>query len=267
MVYDQSDNDGIMSKILEVVDHIALQNHVMMIRGTTNPFGTPPKPEIFKKYGYDDMPWATYVTNLDKQESDLYAKLDKETKYDIRKSEKNGLQFEVAGDFSSFKEYADLSIKIKKLRKEAVKAQDLLTEKLWNLLYDKGILRVFLAKKDGKLLAGIDALAFNKHIVQYGVVNSPEGQKLQAGRLLTWNAIKWSIKNGYQMYDMGGINPVPKTEKERSINFYKSKWGGNELPYVRYVKVLSDFKLKASSILNDPKKVTKIVRHMGIKHR
>lgn len=260
IIHDKSNQDEILSKILSAVDVISLQNRVTMIRGTTSPLGAQPSNQIFEQFGYHERNWGTYVTDLNQNIDELYGKLSKETRYDIRKSEKMGLEFSIAKDFESFNEHNELSFRVRKNRGGSVKTQELFNKKFWENLYENGYLNVLQVKKDGKILAGIDALIFNRHILQYSVVNSPEGQRLQVGSFLTWNAIKWSIDMKYQTYDMGGINPEPENEKEKSINFYKSKWGGKELRYVRYTKTLSNFRFKLSSVLNNPKKLTKITR-------
>ena len=255
IIHDKSNHDKILTKILSAIDAISLKNRVTMIRGTTSPLGIQLPNQIFEKYGYQKKDWGTYVTDLNQNIDELYGKLSKETRYDIRKSEKIGLEFSIARDFESFNEHNELSFRVKKNRGEAVKPWKLFNKKFWENLYEDGYLSVLQVKKDGKVLAGIDALVFNRNVLQYSVVNSPEGQHLQVGSFLTWNAIKWSMDMKYQTYDMGGINPKPENVKEKSINFYKSKWGGRQLDYIRFVKVLSNVRFKLSTALSNPKKV------------
>ena len=255
IIHDKSNQDEILSKILSAVDVISLQNRVTMIRGTTSPLGAQPSNQIFEQFGYHERNWGTYVTDLNQNIDELYGKLSKETRYDIRKSEKNELEFHIADDFESFNEHNKLALNVRKHRGESMKTNELFEKKFWEHLYENGYLKVLQVRKNGKTLAGIDALVFNKNIMQYSVVNSSEGQSLQVGSFLTWNAIKWSMDMKYKTYDMGGINPEPENEKEKSINFYKSKWGGKQLDYIRYVKVLNNVRFKLSTALSNPRKV------------
>ena len=63
----------------------------------------------------------------------------------------------------------------------------------------------------------------------------------------------------YLTYDMGGINPSPENDKEKSINFYKSKWGGKKVYYMKFTKVLDAGKWKISAVLKDPRKIRSIL--------
>lgn len=256
IIHDSFDRGEILDALLMAVEKISEDNDVTMIRGTTYPLPSFDYNEIFTKYGYSRTNWATYITELDQNPESLYNELSKETRYDIRKSEKNGLELEIVDSFSSFKEYSELALSARLRTGEKRKDNPLFVEKFWKNLYDKGYLKVFLARKDGELLGAIENLIFNKNVIQYGIVNSPKTQLL-GGTFLTWNAIKWSIENSCRTYDMGGINPNPETEKEKSINFYKSKWRGKQLDYIRYVKIRKPSKTKLSAALSDPKKVSK----------
>jgi hypothetical protein len=256
IIHQYDNRQEILNEILFAVDKIAEQNDVNLIRGTTYPLHNIYDNKIFEKYGYNSTNWATYITELGQNPVVLYDSFSKETRYDIRKSEKNDLELEIVNNFSSFKEYSELAFSTRLRAGEKRKKNPLFVEKFWNNMYDKGYLKVFLARKNGELLGAIENLVFNKNVIQYGIVNSPKTQLL-GGTFLTWNAIKWSIENNCRTYDMGGINPAPETEKEKSINFYKSKWGGKQLDYVRYVKIRKPSKTKFSAALLDPIKISK----------
>ncbi|OLC91196.1 MAG: hypothetical protein AUI61_01710 [Thaumarchaeota archaeon 13_1_40CM_2_39_13_2] len=255
IIHDSFDKGEILEALLMAVERISEENNVNMVRGTTYPLPIFDYSKIFAKHGYNYTSWATYITELEQDPESLYDKLSKETRYDIRKSEKHELELEIVDSLSSFKEYSDLAFSSRIHAGEKRRNNPLFVEKFWENLYNKGYLQVFLARKNGELLGAIENLVFNKNIIQYGVVNSPKIHLL-GGTFLTWNAIKWSIENHYSTYDMGGINPAPKIEKEKSINFYKSKWGGKQLDYGRYIKIRKLGKTQFAAALSDPKKVS-----------
>jgi len=65
------------------------------------------------------------------------------------------------------------------------------------------------------------------------------------------------MKNNLKYYDMGGINPNPSSKKEKNIDFYKSKWGGQQYSFGISTKILNRKKQILSSILRNPKKIIK----------
>jgi hypothetical protein len=256
IIHDSFDKEEILNELLMAVERISEENNVTMIRGTTYPSPSFDYNKIFARYGYGHTNWATYITELDKDPQPLLDNLSKETRYDIRKSEKNKLELEIVNNFSSFQEYNRLAFSSRKRSGEQRRENPLFVEKFWENLYDKGYLKVFMAKKNGELLGAIENLVFNKKVIQYGVVNSPKTHML-GGTFLTWNAINWSIKNGFCTYDMGGINPHPQTEKEKAINFYKSKWGGTRLNYAKYLKIRNPTKWRLAVALGNPRRISK----------
>ena len=255
IIHDLKNKDQILHTILSSIDTVANQHKIDIIKGSTFPEITPSSDDIFKKYNYKIKNWATFLIDLHNEPDEIFNSLSKTTRYDIRKAEKNNLEFEIAKNFSSYQELVELSLKIKKKKGQKIKEHSKFYEQFWNSLYQKGFLQVFLARMNGELLGGIEVLIFNKNVHQYGVVNS-ENKQFQAGSFLTWNAIKWSIQNQYRTFDMGGVNPEPENEKENLIGFYKSKWAGKQFYFNRYTKIRNNFGFKISSVLNNPAKLS-----------
>ena len=94
-------------------------------------------------------------------------------------------------------------------------------------------------------------------MIQHGVVTSNDTPV--AGSFLTWKTIEWGIDNGFKNYDMGGVNPNPNN-KEKGIEFFKSKWTGKRDDYVILTKVLKRSNYGISKILQDPKKISTKLR-------
>lgn len=245
----------IIEAILQKIDEIAKSHNVTIIRGITSPLQKLNSQKIFLKYGYKNLPWSTHLVNLQQDEEIIYSSLGKKTRYDIRKSEKNNLEFSVALDFDSLLQFTKL--KNKKISKFTHK----LIKQRWDELYNTNYGKLFLVKYNNKIIGGVAALTFNKNIVQHGVVNSQTS--LLGGSFLTWNIIKWGINKNFQILDMGGINPSPKTDKEKQISFYKSKWGGKNFDFQIVTKIYNPSKFKISSILQNPSKLKKALKKVN----
>ena len=127
-------------------------------------------------------------------------------------------------------------------------------------LYKKNYEKLFLVKHKGAIIGGILGVIFNGNIIQHGVGNSLTTQLL-GGPFLTWNSLKWAINEKYSTFDMGGVNPFPEYSKEKTIDFYKSKWGGKKHHYNFYTKIFGKTKSKISSFLKNPKRASKKLIH------
>ncbi len=256
IIHDVSNQDDIISLILNSVNKIASENNVTMIKGTPSPLGDQFSSTLFEKNGFELGAWATYIVDLKQNIDNFYNSLDKKTRYDIRKTEKEGLEFEIANSRSSLTEYEELKFQEKKRSGEKAVRQPLFLDKRWELLCKPSFEKLFLVRYHGQAVGAILNEIFNGNIIQHGVVNS-EKKDLQGGSFLTWNTLRWSITEGLLTYDMGGVHPNPDTEKEKRIHFFKSKWGGKQVNYMRYTKTFGVNKLKISKAVKEPKRVTK----------
>jgi len=259
IIHDFSNRSEIISQILLAVDKVVKKNNIMMIRGSSPPLANS-HDDVFKKNGYGLKPWATYVIDLQQDPDNLYNLLNKKTRYDIRKSEKNALEFEVATDRSSLDEYEQLKYLAKKIEGERPGPKNRrFYDAQWKYLQKNGYQKLFLVKHEGKPISGILTVTFNGNIIQHGVVNYSE-RDLLGGTFLTWNVIKWGIKMKYLTFDLGGVNPYHKSAKEKQIDFYKSKWEGKLTHYSTYTKILDKIRFNASiGIIYPGRALTKVI--------
>jgi lipid II:glycine glycyltransferase (peptidoglycan interpeptide bridge formation enzyme) len=256
IIHDTTHQDEIISIILSTIDKVAIHHNVTRIRGSSPPLAVGFSDELFRKFNYELKPWKTYVIDLRQNIDNLYNQLNKKTRYDIRKVENNELEFEIGKDRHALTEYTQLGIQIRKKRGEKRSLNPNNLDLNWKYLYEKEFLKVFLARHNGNLIAGIWNIMFNGNIIQLGVENSSKTE-FSGGTYLTWNTIKWAIQMNYLTYDMGGANPNPVNEKEKQIDFYKSKWSGKEYSYMLYTKILNKTKLNASTVIKSPRKISK----------
>ena len=108
-------------QVLTSLDKIAIDNKVNLIKGSSPPQMSKINPKILKKNGYKINPWITYITDLQRKVEDIYQSLHNKTRYDVRKGEKKGLEFEVVSKKESYDLYLDIKYqdrkKIQKLKK------------------------------------------------------------------------------------------------------------------------------------------------------
>ena len=262
IIHNKHSKDEILSLILSTVDKIAKENKVINIRGISPPLTQQFSHENFKKFNYKIQPWSTYIIDLHQDHNTLFSSLNKKTRYDIRKAESNELEFQVVRDKNSLKKIFELKLTSKnKPDRRSTKVKNTFLNSHWNFLFEKEFEKAFLVKYKNEYIGGIVLLNFNKNTIQHFVVNSPK-TNLQGGPFLTWNVIKWGIENDYSSFDVGGINPYPVLEKEKNIDFYKSKWNGKKYNYFFYTKIINRKKYYVSTAIKNPKRIiSKYQRH------
>jgi hypothetical protein len=254
IIHDEDNQEQILNEILVTIDKIAKENKITMMRGITAPLNSNFSKSVFETNGYDLKTWSTFIINLQDNEDDLLNSLNKKTRYDIRKSEKNNLEFVMVKDRKGYSEYQNIKFHYRKMNRLRTVSNDLFYDKHWELLFKHNYEQLLLARFNGECIGGIFALIFNNNVIQHGVANS-ERKDLLGGSFLTWNTINWAKKRNYLTYDMAGVNPYPESEKEKRIDFYKSKWGGKQYTYFIYTKIYDHTKLKLFTVLKNPKKL------------
>lgn len=254
IIHDKKNFDEIIKEIFNSVEDFAEKNNVSFIRGSFPPLSNYNSESFLHNRNYTIKKWSTYITSLDKKSEELFNSLDKSVRYDVRKGEKNELEFEVATDFSLLQRYSDLKYNAKERAGQRRGKVPTFYKNEWKNLHEEGLGKLMIVKHKGKPISGILCFVFNKNIIQHGVVNS-ENTKLQGGSFATWNTLKWFLENNYVSFDMSGVNPEPSSKKEARIDFFKSKWGGEKYDYFTFMKILDKQKAKISFALQDPRKI------------
>ncbi|MEK9993442.1 MAG: GNAT family N-acetyltransferase [Hydrogenophilales bacterium] len=253
IIHDEDNQDEILSIILSSIDKIAKENNVENIRGISSPLTKQFSPHIFQKNGYIPEQRLTFIIDLNQNIDDLYSSLKKDTRYYIRKSEKENFEFEIANDMEGLTKFQDFKIDARKKEGRKAVRNPEFYEKHWKILQNNGFEEWLLAKDDGQIKGTILTLFFNGNVIQHALANSP-GEKL-VGTFLTWNTIKWAQKKKLKTFDFAGVDPSPKTKKEKGIYFYAEKFGGEKINFFSYTKIVNRKKFYFSSSLQNPNKI------------
>jgi FemAB-related protein (PEP-CTERM system-associated) len=186
--------------------------------------------------------YVTFEIDLTKSKESLWCNLDKKTRNAIRKAMKNGVEVEEVKNENGLKLYYKLYLKTQKRHGSPPNSFKLFYN-IYRQLQPMGIMRILLAKYQGKTIGGIITFHFNGIIYWWGGVMDPDYRHLNPTNLLLWEMIKWGIENDLKTFNLG------RTRKNTSIYHFKSKWGGKEVVLQDYV-----FPLNSSRkyILPDP---------------
>ncbi len=95
--------------------------------------------------------------------------------------------------------------------------------------------RTFIAKTEGKIIAGSYFRFYKNSLVEYAANNSiPEYRNLRPNDLLVWRAIEWSCENGFKRFSMGGSH------------LFLKRFGGRTVASYRYQRDLTTFQRHAA---------------------
>lgn len=96
-------------------------------------------------------------------------------------------------------------------------------EQLEEALKQRGNRRLFLARHEGRVIAGTILRFYQGGIAEYAAnCSSAESLPLKPNDLLQWRAIEWACNEGFQRYSFGSTHP------------FMRKFGGEIVPSYRY---------------------------------
>jgi FemAB-related protein (PEP-CTERM system-associated) len=177
--------------------------------------------------------YVTFEIDLTKGIESLWRNLDKKTRNAIRKAMKNGIGVEEVKNENGLKLYYKLYLKMQKRHGSPPNSFKLFYN-IYRQLQPMGIMRILLAKYQGKTIGGIITFHFNRIIYWWGNVTEPDYRHLNPANLLLWKVIEWGDENNFKIFNLG------RTRKGTSIHHFKDGWGGKEIILQDYAYFLNE---------------------------
>jgi lipid II:glycine glycyltransferase (peptidoglycan interpeptide bridge formation enzyme) len=180
-----------------------------------------------RKSPSDQLPKNTFFLDLTMSEEELLSNMRYNTRYNIRKAVKNGIQVKEYGVekisdwYQLYQETAlrhDMSLQSEEFFATILKNQDNFTKGV--------IVKLLLAEMDGKFLAGLFLVLSNERgNYLYGASST---NNREASYALQWESIKVAKDWGCTEYDMFGSAPnLEVTHPLHGVHIYKKGFGGD----------------------------------------
>lgn len=147
---------------------------------------------------------------------ELLRSFKKDTRFNIRRSERQGIAIRLAQDEAGIQEFQRIYFEMARKKKFVAEEPSHLSHALRWVVKQKGRGALVLASKEGTPLGGVLVVRAGKR--GWGVFSATVKDKgLTAGHLLQWSAIRWAKERGCAEYDFGGyregINTGPASFK------------------------------------------------------
>jgi len=172
---------------------------------------------------------CTIINDLTASEEELFEKIKKNARYDIRLAEKNDVVIKEDSSPEGIKKFLELYYVTGKRIGLFLREEKYMTETI-KIFADKGMAKIFLAEHDGKALSGavIFILGEKAWYVYGGSVRDDE--KITSSYLLQFEIMKYLKKIGIARYDFGGVpcekDPIGQ-KNMAGLRVFKSRFGGD----------------------------------------
>lgn len=189
-----------------------------------------PKKEInfkginFKKDSNQIQPLKTIILNLNNSKEELLKQMHKKTRYNIRLAQRKKVITKEAG------EKADVFLNL--LRETAKRDNfslhpDSYYKKMIDFFKEDGMIKVFSAEYDNKIIAANLILFFNNKAIYLHGASDYNYRNLMAPFLLQWHSITYAKNKGFDYYDFWGIDG----KKWPGVTRFKKGFSGEEINY------------------------------------
>ncbi len=162
--------------------------------------------------GWEVLPGRRTSLRLDLSpgNEELFSSFRKATRYEIRRSQREGVEIRLAQNEQDLRAFQRIYRELAEKKKfPATESKLLLNILRWFVKeQDRGAL--LLAFRDGTLLGGtVVVRAATRSWYVFGATTKEE--RLSAGHLLQWHAIRWAKERGCIEYDFGGYREDSNT--------------------------------------------------------
>ncbi|WP_202849486.1 lipid II:glycine glycyltransferase FemX [Clostridium thermosuccinogenes] len=167
-----------------------------------------------------------FVYRLDvknKTEDELLMSFHQKWRYNIRLAQRKGVEIKI-GTRDDIPEFHKIMVETG-VRDNFVTRSVEYFQKMYDCMAPEH-LRLYLAYYDGKIIAGTITIMYGKKCWYLYGASGNEHRNLMASYLLQWEAIKWSVEKGCDIYDFRGVSG-DLDEKNPLYGIYRFKKGFN----------------------------------------
>jgi CelD/BcsL family acetyltransferase involved in cellulose biosynthesis len=180
-----------------------------------------------------------YAVKLEKNPEELWAKISRNKRKNIKKAAKKGVEVVQSHDIDDLHTFYSMFEATKK-RKGFWSYPLSWFESVWKLYKPAELSKVFLARYNGKPASGVFVVIHGKTVYALAAASFTESWKVRPNDIMHWKVMEWACQNGYSKYHMGLLSEPPPTEESCSWGVWrwKREWNGNLERIQRFDKLL-----------------------------
>ena len=173
----------------------------------------------------------TVIIELNKSEDELLADMRRQTRYEVRRSAKQGIRVEKNNSEDIFKEFH-------KVQTATARRQGFVPPNLKTLLAEREAfgenITIYVAKTtEGDPIAYGMIIKDGKEGDYYEAASTPLNRKLPGAYALLWSAMKDLKAEGYERFNLWGIAPAGQpNHRYAGVTTFKTGFGGETIEYV-----------------------------------
>ncbi len=230
--------EGWLNFLFGELKKIGKNEGIVFIRIRPNIENTLENRQLFKKLGFVLAPMhlhaeTTLQIDLKQPEETILAKMRKNTRYSIRRAERDGVKTEVSQDVADIDRLYQLQIETQRRHQFVPFSQEFFEKHFEAFLKDNQISLIKASWQGEVLAAGMFVFYGDTAVYHYSGYSS-KYPKIPASYAMLWRAIKEAKKRGCRLFDLWGIAPTnDPRHRFAGVTLFKKGFDGQRVDWVR----------------------------------
>lgn len=224
------------NELVEKIRLVAKENKCVFVRMRPQLINTPENLALLVGLGFKKAPMHlhaehTVMIDLNKSEETLLAEMRKQTRYEVRQAEKQGIKVWHGNSENLFKEFHAVQL-------ETAKRQNFVPPTLKTLLAEREAFsdkaRIYVADTaDGERICYGLMLTEGKEAEYFEAASTPLGRSLPGAYGMLWRAMRDFKQEGIERFNLWGIAPAGvKNHRYAGVTVFKKGFGGEVVEFV-----------------------------------
>lgn len=230
-------NDILIGTVFKDMISVAKKMQCIFVRVRPQIENTLESAKIFQKYHFKRAPMYLSVEfagvlDLTKTEDEILAGMRQRLRRALRKAEKNQIKIETTTDPAAIKEFYQIELQTAKRHDFYAFSENFLTKQFETFAKNQEAV-LYIAKKDGKILAENFMIFYGSEASYHYGVSSELGTKYSGAPLLHMQAMLDARQRGITRYNFWGIVDENDTKHRfYGVSVFKRGFGVEELKYL-----------------------------------
>ncbi|GAB4159579.1 MAG: peptidoglycan bridge formation glycyltransferase FemA/FemB family protein [Candidatus Dojkabacteria bacterium] len=231
-------NNEIVKQVLQFLKEFAKSHNALFVRMSPLLKLTDENNQILKSHkltpalthNFDAE--NTLKIDITQPEEELLMQMRKNTRYSIRRAEKDGVTVEVYEDLSHFDQFWEVFIDGVKRNKWVAFSKEYVKTELDTFLKENQA-RLFISYFDHHPISAAIFTFYNDKAFYHHSGSLTEYRNIPSTYLLVWEVIKYAKARGCKVCDLWGVSPEDKPEHPwYGLSLFKRGFGGYEVDMV-----------------------------------
>ncbi len=229
--------DQQLKEVFGYLKKLAKQERCLFVRFRPQALDTPELRQKLSVLNIKESPMhltadLTLQLNLEQTPEEILNGMRKNTRYEVRKAEKEGITVITSSNPDDIKEFYEHQLELAAKHHFVPFSYEFLHEQFRIFAADNQALLIS-SYQNGKLLATAYVLFYNREAVYHYGISTDTNDRLPGSYACQWAAILEAQQRGCRVYNFWGIAPKEDTEHRfAGVSTFKRGFGGDEVAYL-----------------------------------